>query len=77
MRNANHLQRLPYTTIALRNSTLGCFIVGRASRLPWNGLRSQAGRPRHFRNVQKRTSFGITDIALKLEFPAILLLFTS
>jgi len=48
-----------YQTSALRNSTLGCFIVGRASRLPLNKLRSQAGRPRHFRKVQKRTSFGI------------------
>jgi hypothetical protein len=42
------------------NATFGGFIVGQASRLPSNDLRSQARRPRYIQKVQKQAAFGIT-----------------
>jgi hypothetical protein len=42
------------------NATFGVFIVGQASRLPSNDLRSQARRPRYIQKLQKQATFGIT-----------------
>ena len=44
--------------ISLGNATFGCFIVGRASRLPSNDLPKQARRPRYIK-AQKQAAFGI------------------
>lgn len=53
----------PLISIALRNPTLSCFIVGRSYLLKLNALRSQARRPCYISKVQKQTSFALKSLS--------------
>ena len=54
------------TLNAPRNLSLCERPVGQASRLPMNGTRSQAGRPRHISSILSQAAFGIASSILAL-----------